>query len=152
MSMVHLPQEDSPFVLSPMKIECFWQPLSVNSLTSMSRSVRRVRKFSPSPMFRPILFLPPANEVWGEILFSQASVCPQGTNRSVITLSWNSNSLTSIHSSRMRIARLLTVCLLWGGLPSGMVCLNTGGAYICTDRHLWKHYFPATSFAGDNKN
>ena len=28
-------------------------------------------------LYKPFL-LPPANEVWGKVIFSQASVCPQG--------------------------------------------------------------------------
>ena len=78
------------------------------------------------------------------------------------------NAETSMHSSRMRTARRLIksegggvllsegVCLLRevclmreGGLPShGIV-----GRYTpLTDRQLWTHYFPATSFAGGNNN
>ena len=74
--------------------------------------------------------------------------------------------LTSMHSSRMRTARLLTVSGDLGGLPlEGDSALRGRSACpmwlwegkhplppLWTDRRPWKHYLPATSFAsGKNK-
>ena len=44
-------------------------------------SAQLVRHWTPKPIITSctfLLLLPPANEVWVKVIFSQASVCPQG--------------------------------------------------------------------------
>ena len=58
-----------------------------------------------------------------------------------------------MHSSRMLTARQLTVSresAFWYGLPSActMVLWELRPAPLWTDKQMWKHYLPATSFAG----
>ena len=82
------------------------------------------------------------------------------------SLSISVSNRTRKHSStRMPTTRLLTACALyWTSLNmsfgAGVLCRDWGSGQVpvhwglpvdrMTDRHCWKHYFPAISLAVDN--
>ena len=76
------------------------------------------------------MLLPPANEVWGKVIFSQVFVCPQGVGFSTCITGYMTRGPAS-----SGVLPLAGVCIQ-GGLHPGGVCiqgdLHRGGSWTAS--------------------